>query len=250
MIKSSVLIEKCRRLKLLAVADLIENASSFKTINDKPFNDLFDELLEAQLALNNELKTKRLQRQAKLRYPSTYISDIDYTLYPSLKVRQVEQLSTCDWILNKQQVLIIGATGLGKTTLACGLAQVAINQHISVLFYRLSHLLLQLTAAQNEGKLHLFIKKINRAGLLILDDWGNALLDKDERHLFFELVESRDKHGSMLITSQYPIDVWHDTFQDATIADSVLDRIIHNSHQIHLKGDSIRKIVGLKGGVK
>lgn len=82
---------------------------------------------------------------------------------------------------------------------------------------------------------------------MILDDWGNALLDKDEHHLFFELVESRDKHGSMLIISQYPIDIWHDTFQDATIADSVLDRIIHNSHQIHLKGDSIRKIMGLKG---
>jgi DNA replication protein DnaC len=248
MIKSSVLIEKCKALKLLAVADLLDNATAFKGMNDKPFNDQLDELLEAQLSLNNALKTKRLQRQAKLRYPNLFISDIDYSLYPVLKPRQIEQLSTCDWINKKQQVLIIGATGLGKTSLACGFAQEAIKQHISVLFYRLSHLLLELTAAQNEGKLHLFIKKINRAGLLILDDWGNALLDKDERHLFFELVESRDKHGSMLITSQYPIDIWHDTFQDATIADSVLDRIIHNSHQIHLKGDSIRKIMGLKGG--
>lgn len=94
MIKLSVLIDKCKTLKLLAVADLLDNASSFKCMNDKPFNDQLDELLEAQLSLNNALKTKRLQRQAKLRYPNMFISDIDYTLYPVLKPRQIEQLST------------------------------------------------------------------------------------------------------------------------------------------------------------
>lgn len=122
MIKSSVLIDKCKKLKLLAVADLLDNASSFKGMNDNPFNDQLDELLEAQLSLNNALKTKRLQRQAKLRYPNMFISDIDYTLYPALKPRQIEQLSTCDWINKKQQVLIIGTTGLGKTSLACSFA--------------------------------------------------------------------------------------------------------------------------------
>jgi len=212
------------------------------------FNDTLDHLLETQLTSNQSKKTIRLRKQAKLRYPNTFLSDIEHTLFTTLKTSQLDQLAVCDWIRKKQNLLIIGCTGLGKTSLACAIAQAGIEQHFSVLFYRLGNLLLELIAAQNEGKLQLLIKKRNRVDLLVLDDWGNSLMGKDERYLFFELIEARDKKGSILVTSQYPIDVWHDTFQDATLADSVLDRIVHNSHQIHLKGESIRKLVGLQGG--
>ena len=103
--------------------------------------------------------------------------------------------------------------------------------------------------AKKEDDLVKFIRKINRAKLLILDDWGNALMSNDERHLLFELIESRDQNSSLLITSQYSMDTWHDTFQDSSIADSVLDRIVHNAHIIdRTKEPSIRKLLSARQG--
>lgn len=239
---------KFRELKLLGALSSYESQLMNTNYDDVDFDTRVQELLDSQLSLNSQKRIATLTKRAKLRYPETFISDIDYALYPSLKVKQVSQLANANWVKSHQHLLIIGPTGMGKTTLACAFAQEAIKQHLSVLFYRLSTLLLELVAAQKEEKLKLFLRKINRASLLILDDWGNALMGKDERHLFFELIESRDMNGSLLITSQYPISTWHETFQDSTIADSVLDRIVHNAHKIELKGESIRKLMRISGG--
>lgn len=242
------IVAKCELLKLKAVCEAFEQQNSDKHFDKFSFNKRFGHLLDAQLSFNSEKRMKTLKKKAKLRYPNYYIVDIDYSLYPKLKSNQVEQLASCDWIRQHHHLLIIGFTGTGKTTLACAFAQEAIAQHIPVLFYRLPTLLLELVAAQNESRLALFLRKVNRAPLLILDDWGNALMSKDERHLFFELVESRDLNSSLLITSQYPVDVWHESFQDSCIADSVLDRIVHNAHKINLKGESIRKLLSERAG--
>lgn len=240
-------ISKLRQLKLNGAQQAFEHQCESLSYTEIDFDTRLSEILESQLALNSEKRIERLTKQAKLRYPNTFIDDINYTFYPSLKHKQVTQLATGDWVKAHQHLLIIGPTGMGKTTLACAIAQEAIKLHIPVLFYRLATLLLELIAAQKEERLKAFLRKINRSSLLILDDWGNALMGKDERHLFFELIESRDLNSSLLITSQYPISAWHESFQDSTIADSVLDRIVHSSHIIELQGDSIRKLSSING---
>jgi DNA replication protein DnaC/transposase len=250
IMNTSLLNSRCKELRLDSIPDAVAYQLSQSGYEDIPFDVRLLELLNGQASINKAKKVTRLQKQANLRYPNVFVEDMKYELYPKLKISQFKQLQICDWIESQQHVLIIGPTGLGKTYLSCVLAQAAIALEIPVIFFRLSNLLLELIAAQNEGELQKFVKKVNRAKLLVIDDWGNAMMEKDERHLLFELIESRDKNGSLLITSQYPIDVWHTAFQDETIADSVLDRIVHSSHKIELKGDSIRKLIGVDGGVK
>ncbi len=243
------IIDKCHTLKIKALADAFELQESSPQYDKLSFNERLNELLDAQVQCNSEKRIATLTKQAKLRYPNAFIHDIDYTLYPKLKANIVNKLASCDWIKQNHHTLIISSTGTGKTTLACGFAQEALQQHIPSLFYRLATLLLELVAAKKEGTLIKFIRKINRAKLLILDDWGNALMCSEERHLLFELIESRDQNSSLLITSQYPVSTWHESFQDSTIADSVLDRIVHNAHVIDRgKVDSIRKLVSKRRG--
>ncbi len=230
------------------MADNFEYQESQTSYENIAFNERLNELLDAQTQFNSDKRIMMLKRQAKLRYPDLFLEGINYTLYPGLKINAVNQLINCEWVARHHHLLIVGSTGTGKTSLACMLSQEAIKRHIPVLFFRMSHLLLELVAAQRDEKLKQLLRRINRAPLLVLDDWGNALMNKVERHLLFELIESRDQNASLLITSQYPVTIWHECFQDSTIADSVLDRIIHNAHKINLKGESIRKILSIKDG--
>lgn len=243
------IVDKSNSLKLKALSDLLVLQENNPEYDHMSFFERLALLFDAQLQANSDKRIATLTRQAKLRYPNMFIEDIDYTLYPKLKAKVINQLKACEWITHRSHLLIIGPTGTGKTSLACCFANAAIKQHIPVLFYRLATLLLELIVAKKDGDLVRFIRKINRAKLLILDDWGNALMNSDERHLLFELIESRDQNSSLLITSQYSMDTWHDTFQDSSIADSVLDRIVHNAHIIdRTKEPSIRQLLSAKQG--
>jgi DNA replication protein DnaC len=233
-------------LKLYGATTIYEQQIASSTLDELTFDERFFELLNGQNDFVVEKRKCTLNKQAKLRYPTMFLENLDYGLYPDLKQKQVQQLITCDWIREHRHLLITGKTGTGKTSLACIFAQEAIKQLIPVLFFRLTNLLLELVVAQKEEKLKNYIRKLNRAPLIIIDDWGNALMNKPERHLLFELIESRDLNASLLITSQYPVSVWHESFQDSTIADSVLDRIVHNAHQIEFKKGSIRRMLNEK----
>lgn len=235
-----------KQLKLLGAQARYGEQENEPNYAKLAFNERLFEILTGEIEFKTDKRRKRLIKQAKLRYPSVFLETLDYSLYPELKQKQMQQLVACDWIRDFRHVLITGKTGTGKTALACIIAQEAIKQLIPVVFFRLSNLLLELVSAQQDEKLKVFIRKLNRTPLLVIDDWGNALMNKTQRHLFFELIESRDLNASLLITSQYPVSIWHESFQDSSLADSVLDRIIHNAHHIDFKGESLRKLMAQK----
>lgn len=245
--RRSDLAQLCASLKLYGFADALAEQFKSKTAKAMPFETRLLELLEAQLAFVTDRRINNLRKRANLRWPHASVSSIDYTLHPKLLPSVLESLAACHWIEHHQHVILQGATGTGKTFIACALAQQAILQEIPVLYVRYPDLVLQLLAAQGQGELDKLRRKLNKAMLLVIDDWGVAGLGDAARHLLFELVETRDQNASLLITSQFPVSAWHEAFQDKTIADATLDRIVHSAHQLHLEGESIRKQQGLGG---
>jgi DNA replication protein DnaC len=213
---------------------------------DMSFLERLDDLLVNEQNHRLNRRIAYLQKQAKLRWPQATISDINYSLHPSLKPAVIKKLAQLDWLTNRQHIIITGATGTGKTFIACAIAAQAIMEAIPVLYFRFNELILNLVAADKNDKLAAFKRKLNKTPLLVIDDWGISPLNPVERHLLFELIEGRDKKGAMIITSQYPVEAWHDAFQDPTIADATLDRIVHQTHSLTLKGDSIRKTMGMQ----
>lgn len=238
---------KLTALKLSGISAALNTQLGSSNYDEMGFLERLDNLLEHQLIEVSNKRISTLKKQSNLRWPTAKLSDIDYTLQKSLKKTVISNLAELKWIETNRHIVITGATGTGKTHLACAFANKAILGKVPVGFYRYNELLLQLLAANKNDEIHKLRKKLNRCQLLIIDDWGVSPLNSDQRHLLFELVESRDKKASMIITSQYPVEEWYDAFQDPTIADSVLDRIVHSSHKIEMKGKSIREAYGVKG---
>jgi DNA replication protein DnaC len=236
-----------KELKLDGVLTALNRQLSSSDYENESFLSRVDDLISEQHTEATNKRVAVLQRQAKLRWEHASLSQIDYKLQPSLKQEMINELAQLDWVKNHRHIILSGPAGAGKTYLACALGQEAIMQKIPVLFCRHNELLLKLVAAEKEGKFEQFRKKLNKFHVLIIDDWGVSPLNAAQRHLLFELVESRDQNSSLLITSQYDIENWHDAFQDPTVADSVLDRIVHNAYIINQNEDSLRKAFGIKG---
>jgi DNA replication protein DnaC len=236
------------QLKLSALWLALSQQLDSPKFDEMEFLERLEGLLDCQIIEMNNKRIAILQKQAHLRWPAAMLSDVDYSLQKSLKKPVINRLAELGWITSKRHLIITGPTGTGKTHLACAFANKAILTKIPVGFYRYNELMLQLLAASKAGELPQLRRKLNRLQLLVIDDWGVSPLSTEQRHLLFELIESRDRASSLIITSQYAIEDWYDAFQDPTIADSVLDRIVHSAHQIEIKGKSIREIYGVKGG--
>jgi len=241
---------KLKELKLNGVITALARQLSSKEYENESFLSRVDDLVNEQHTEATNKRVTVLQRLAKLRWEHASLSQLDYKLQPSLKQEIINELAQLDWVKNHRHIILSGPAGAGKTYLACAFGQEAIMQKIPVYFCRHNELLLKLVAAEKEGKFEQFRKKLSKFPVLIIDDWGVSPLNAAQRHLLFELVESRDQNSSLLITSQYDIENWHDAFQDPTVADSVLDRIVHNAYIIHQKEDSLRKAFGINGGKK
>jgi DNA replication protein DnaC len=222
--------------------------SQLEGVDKRCFLSRLDDLLTQEIIEKGNRRITTLIRQAKLRWPHADIDGISYIKKEALKPEYINELAELHWITNHQNLLITGSTGCGKTFIACALASRALMQQIPVLFIRYNDLLLQLAAADNEERIKAFYRKLNRIPLLIIDDWGVSPLNAQQRHLLFEFIECRDQKASLLITSQYDVGDWYDAFGDKTIADSVLDRIIHCAHPVNAEGPSMRELLGLKGG--
>ena len=191
-----------------------------------------------------ERDNKRLV--ARLRFAAlrqtAVIEDIDLRTPRGIERAFFAKLVDGDWIARKQNLLITGPTGVGKSWIACALGHKACRDNRSVLYHRMPRLFEALALARGDGRHARLLKSLSRVELLILDDWGIAPLTGDQRRDLLEIVDDRHQRGSTIITSQVPVDHWHEVIADPTIADAVLDRLVHNAHRLVLRGDSMRKI--------
>lgn len=188
--------------------------------------------------------TKRFQtrmRIAKLRHVGAAPEDVDYRARRGLDKALFQKLLTGQWITERRNLLITGPCGVGKTWLACALAQSACRDGTTVIYKRLPRLFDELELAHGDGRFPRLFRSLTKTDLLILDDWGPERLNASQRRDLMEIVEDRYEAGSTLITSQLPVDTWHDVIGEPTFADAILDRIIHNAYRIALDGPSLRK---------
>ena len=183
----------------------------------------------------------RLLREAKLKISQACIEDIDYAARRELDKSVVRQLATCRWVQEHQNVLITGMTGVGKTYVACALAQQACRNGYRALYRRASRFFEDLALARADGSYARLLARLARIDVLVIDDWALSPALEAERHDLLEIIEDRYANRSTIITSQLPHTKWHEYLGDPTVADAILDRVLHNAHRLVLKGPSRRK---------
>jgi len=205
------------------------------------FDERLSMLVDAEWLDRQNKKLVRNLKQAKLRLSQATIEDIDYSARRKLEKSVIRQLGTCNWIDAHQNVIVTGATGVGKTYIACALAQQACRRGYTALYRRVPRLFDELALVHADGTYPRFLAKVAKVDVLLLDDWGLVPLGETERRDLLEIIEDRYGNRSTILTSQLPIESWHDHVGEATIADAICDRLLHNAHKIDLKGESRRK---------
>ncbi len=239
-------ITHLRALKLDGMARAFEEQGAQPIAHNLSFEERFGLLVDRELAWRDTRRLERLLKLARLKYPGACIEDIDTRAARGLDQRLVATLASCDWVRGGQSIITTGATGLGKTWLACALGNQACRQGFSVLYARFSRLLEELRIAHGDGSFGRRLASLARTDVLILDDWGLSPIGQAERTDLLEVLDDRTSGHSTVITSQLPVDSWYGYLNDPTLADAILDRVVHQSHRIALKGESLRKKVAEK----
>ncbi len=236
-------MEKLYAMKLNGMAQAWQEQQQQSQSSDLCFDDRLAVLVERQwLWKENRALATRLQ-YARLKQPAC-LEDIDFRHPRGLKRAAIDQLASCDWVRHHRHCLITGPTGVGKSYLACALAHKACREGFRALYYYVPKLFRQLTLAQADGSLTRLLKKLAKVDLLLIDDWGLTPLQPDQYRLFLEILDDRQGTGANILTSQYPINTWHERVGDPTVGDAILDRLVHNAHRLELDGDSLRKKKG------
>lgn len=223
------------RLGLRGAADALQRLPC----NDETI-DALALLLDAECLHRDSLAQSRRIKLAKLGQ-SAHPADVDLRTSRSLGKARWQQLISLNWFKQHQHVLIVGPTGIGKSYLACALAKAVIDQKKSVRYLRLPRLGEELATLQAQGRVSHWLKTLARIDLIILDDFGLVPMSPNHQPLLLELLEDRQQRGSVLVTSQLPIKLWHGQFQDPTLADAILDRLVHSAERVELSGESMRK---------
>ena len=197
-------------------------------------------LLDRETTERRDRRLKARLRYARLRHHAT-VEDVDYRAPRGLDRALFQKLAAGDWIDVPQNLIIEGPTGVGKSWLSCALGHKACRDNRSVLYQRIPRLFPDLALARGDGRYPRLMRALGGVKLLILDDWGLEPLGPEQRRDLLEIVEERYGRGATMITSQIPVDRWHDIIGDPTLADAILDRLVHNAHRIDLAGDSLRR---------
>jgi DNA replication protein DnaC len=233
-------IEKMKQMKLHGMSrSFISTMESGKANNLTP-DEMVAFLVDTEWDDRYNKRLERLLEAAKFRYKA-YFEQIEFKASRNLDKNNIMRLSTCDWIKKGESIIITGATGVGKSYLACALGRQACINGFKALYFNCLKLFSLLKFSRADGTYLKNMKKINKHDLVILDDFGMEPLDTQSRLSLLELLEDRHGEKSTVITSQLPVNKWHDVIGDPTIADAVCDRLIHSSHKIDVKGESMRK---------
>ena len=233
-------LDKLERLRFSGMVRALRQQLIDPGIDQLEFMDRLGLLVDHEMSERENRKLTNRLRRAHLKLQAC-IEDIDYRQGRGLSRSVMLQLASCDWITRHQNVLITGPTGVGKSFIACALAHKACLEGFNARYYRLPRLLEDLEIARGDGRYLKLLKQLAKTDLLILDDWGVAQLSAAGQRDLLELLDDRHQARSTIATSQIPMENWYEAMPDPTLADAILDRLIHNAHKLFLDGDSMRK---------
>jgi DNA replication protein DnaC len=235
-------LDQLKTLNLDGMADAFVELQNQTHAADLTHAEWLALLLDREAANRNTRRFQIRLRSAKLRHSQAAIEDVDYRTPRRLDKALFQQLTAGKWIAEHRNLLVTGPCGIGKSWLACALAQKACRDGYTVVYARVPRLFADLELAHGDGRFTRLFRTLVKADLLILDDWGPDRLTASQRRDLMEIVEDRHGNGSTLITSQLPRDKWHDVIGEPTFADAILDRIVHNAYRLELDGPSMRKL--------
>lgn len=233
-------LEKLSAMRLSMMEQEFRRQMELPAMSALSFEDRLAMLVDAEWLSRQNKKLQRLLKAANLRNPDACLEDIDYGVARKLEKAQIARLSDMRWVQEGRNLFITGACGTGKTWMASAFGNAACLQGLKVRSVRMNRLLSDLLAARNDGSWAKLLDTLKKPDLLILDDFGLSQLDALHCRDLLEIVDDRYGNSSILITAQLPVADWHGIFEDATLADAVLDRLVHNSYRIELHGPSMR----------
>lgn len=240
---------KLNQLKLYGMAEALAEQAQGTMYTSLSFEERLALLVDREMTVRDNRRLTNLLRGARLRYSSACPEEIDFRTPRGLSKEAILSLMQNGWVKGKQNVIITGPTGSGKTFIACALANSACRSGHSAYYIRLPRLLQELHIARGDGSYGKLLTRLAKYTILVIDDWGLAKLGDKERRDILEVLEDRHGITSTIVASQIPMDKWHDAIGDPTIADAVLDRMVHNAHMItmSLKAESMRKLMSKNG---
>jgi DNA replication protein DnaC len=233
-------LEKLESLRLTGMLTALQEQMGMDDINDLSFEERLGLLVDREAVYRESRRLKTRLRKAKLRHDAA-VEDIDFRHPRGLDKSLVMRLADCNWLKNHENLIITGPTGVGKSYLACAFAQKACRTGYSAIYLRTSRLFENLGLAKGDGRYIKLLTGFAKTDLLVLDDFGLAKLNREHQHDLLEILEDRHGLKSTLVTSQLPVEHWHEQIGDPTMADAILDRLVHSAHKIQLKGGSMRK---------
>jgi DNA replication protein DnaC len=234
-------IEKLHAMRLGVMADAWQGQSRDAKIATLSFDERFALIVDAEHLARDNRRLRRLLKDAQLRLPAACVEDVEASPTRGIDKTLLRQLSGCSWVHEHLSVLLTGATGVGKSYIACALGQSACRRGHRVLYRRVPRLLDEVALARVDGTYARLLAKLARADVLILDDWGLGTLKEPQRHDLLEILEDRYGRVSSVVTSQLPVSKWHAWIGDPTLADAILDRLVNNAYKVDLKGNSRRR---------